>query len=106
MTNQKKDIATQAGLDEVRAARTAARLKASELTETLEEEQHKAQAAEMALNEADRVVRDCLQNSLTAQKKVNSILSQTIAAMKDVENLTKKEKAVAELMKDGQNSKK
>lgn len=106
MSNQKNNTPTQADLNELIEARTAARLRASELTERLDEEEHKAQVAEMALNEADRVVRDCLQTSLMAQKKVNNVLSQTIAAMKEADNLTKKEKAMTELMKDSQKSKK
>lgn len=98
MTDKKKTPA-QADLDKLTAARIAARLKASELNETLEEEEYKAQVAEAALNEADRAVRDCLHNSLAAQKKVNSVLHQMIAALKEADNLTKKEKAMEELLK-------
>lgn len=98
MANQ-KNIPTQADLESLRSKIIAERLKASELNETLDEEQHKAAAAETALNEADRVVRDCLQNSLTAHKKVNNVLSQTVSVFKEVERLRKKEKEMMELMK-------
>lgn len=91
MTDQTKDKKTKSDADDAKSALIAAKLKFSLLNEQYSKEQEEASLAEAELAAADRAASACLQKSLTAQKKLNGTLVDTIAALSSMNKLLEKQ---------------